>query len=188
MLIASVWLLSSVHVQGSSSPLLERATSLSPSKISNNVEDRYRLDERANVTNEIEKHPITGIGVGVAWHADARPLPIEHEGGRHYVHFAALWYWLNLGILGVLAYLGVLGGAAVMAWRLWRRGAEAVVRAFGLASLCGVAGLVAIETTASFTGVDTRFTVLFAAQLGMLALLSRVAVAEPAYEEELLGL
>ncbi|HEY0515819.1 MAG TPA: O-antigen ligase family protein [Solirubrobacteraceae bacterium] len=184
MLIAAVWLIGSVHVQGSS-PLLERATSLAPSKITSNVEDRYRLDERANVLAEIEKHPVTGIGVGVPWRADARPLPIEHEGGRRYVHFAALWYWLNLGVLGFLAYVSLLLGGALLAWRVWRRGYEPIVKAFGLASLCAIAGLVAIETTASFSGVDTRFTVLFGAQLGLLALLSRIAVEQPEFAEEI---
>ncbi|MHB8531984.1 MAG: O-antigen ligase family protein, partial [Solirubrobacteraceae bacterium] len=182
LLIASVWLLSSVHVQGSS-PLLQRATSLSPTKISNNVEDRYRLDERANVLAEIKKSPFTGLGMDVPWKADARPLPIEHEGGRKYVHFAALWYWLNLGLLGLLAYVAVLIGAATMAWRVWRRGAEPVIRAFGLGSLCALAGLVAIETTATFTGVDTRFTVLLGAQLGLLALLARTGLRQPGYDE-----
>ena len=63
----------------------------------------------------------------------------------------------------------------ILAWQAWRRSAEPVLRAFGLASLCGIAGLVAVETTASFTGVDARFTVLFAAQLGLLALIVRTA-------------
>ncbi len=181
LLIAAVWLLSSVHV-GGSSPLLQRATSLSPSKISNNVEDRYRLDERVNVLADIKKSWVTGIGMGVPWKADARPLPIEHESGRRYVHFAVLWYWLNLGILGFLAYLGLLLGGALLAWRVWRRGAEPIIRAFGIGSLCAIAGLAVIETTASFTGVDTRFTVLFGAQLGILALLARTGLRQPAYD------
>jgi O-antigen ligase len=177
MLLAAVWLLGSVHVRGQS-PIIERATSLSPSKITNNVEDRYRLDERANVLAQIEKDPVAGLGVGVEWHATARPLPIDHEGGRRYVHFAALWYWLNLGILGLLAYASLLLGGALMAWRLWRRGASPLIKAFGLASASGLAGLAVIETTASFTGVDTRFTVLIATQIGLLALLSRTAVGD----------
>ncbi len=36
-----------------------------------------------------------------------------------------------------------------------------------------------IDTTASFTGVDPRFTVLFATQVGLLALLGRTAGARP---------
>ncbi len=38
-----------------------------------------------------------------------------------------------------------------------------------------MAGLVAMDTTASFTGVDPRFTVLFASQVGLLALAVRTA-------------
>jgi O-antigen ligase len=181
-LIASVWLLSSVRLSDSS-PIIARAASLSPTKISNNVEDRYRLDERANVLAEIEKHPFTGLGVDVEWQATHRPLPIDHEGGRLYVHFAALYFWLKLGILGLFAYISLLLCSGILAWRVWRRGREPLVRAFGLASLCGFAGLAAVETTASFSGVDVRFTVLLSAQIGLLALLARragEAAPEPA--------
>lgn len=89
------------------------------------------------------------------------------------MHFAALWFWMKLGILGLVAYVTLLVGAAVLAWRVWRESREPLMRAFGLASLCGLAGLVAIETTASFTGVEPRFTVLIGAQIGLLALLAR---------------
>jgi hypothetical protein len=175
LLVGAILILGSTHLEGQS-PIVQRATSLAPTKIENNVEDRYRLDERANVIAEIEKHPISGLGIDGEWSAAARTMPIEHEGGRGYVHFAALWYWLKLGILGVLAYIAVLIGTAVLAWRLWRDGKEPIFRVFGLASLCGFAGLAVMETTASFTGVDTRFTVLIAAQIGIVALLSRVAI------------
>jgi O-antigen ligase len=130
------------------------------------------------VTAEIRAHPITGLGMLVPWSASARPLSVEHENGRLYVHFAALWYWLKLGILGLLAYLGILIGAAVMSWQIWRRSREPLIRAFGLACLCSMAGLAVVETTGSFTGVDARFTVLIGAQLGLLALLSRGAPPE----------
>lgn len=175
LLLGAILLLGTTHLEGQS-PIVQRATSLAPTKIENNVEDRYRLDERANVMAQIEKHPITGLGIDVEWPATHRTLPVEHEGGRGYVHFAALWYWLKLGILGLLAYIALLIGTAVFSWRIWRGAREPLFRVFGLASLCGVAGLAVMETTASFTGVDTRFTVLIAAQIGVLALLSRVAL------------
>jgi O-antigen ligase len=177
LLAGAILALGSTHLEGQS-PIVQRATSLAPTKIENNVEDRYRLDERANVLAEIEKHPISGLGINGEWSAAHRTLPVEHEGGRGYVHFAALWYWLKLGILGLLAYLALLIGTAVLAWRLWRDASEPIFRVFGLASLCGFAGLAVMETTASFTGVDTRFTVLIAAQIGVVALLSRIA-AQP---------
>jgi hypothetical protein len=168
----AILLLGSIHFQRQL-PIVKRVESLTPSSLSTNAEDRYRLDERANVLGEIGRHPITGLGVKVPWEATVQPLSVEHEEGRQYVHFAALWYWLKLGILGLLAYVAFLAGAAVLAWRVWRASEEPLLRAFGLASLCGLAGLVVLETTASFTGIDPRFTVLLGAQIGLLALLDR---------------
>lgn len=168
----AILLLGSIHFQGQL-PVVKRVESLAPSNLTTNAEDRYRLDERANVLGEIDRHPIAGLGMRVPWEATVQPLSVEHEEGRQYVHFAALWYWLKLGILGLLAYVAMLVGAAVLAWRVWRASREPMLRAFGLASLCGLAGLVAIETTASFTGVDPRFTVLLATQIGLLSLLER---------------
>ncbi len=176
-LAAAIWLLGSITFQ-SQSPIVKRAVSLSPTSLKSNVEDRYRLDERANVLAEIERHPITGLGILVPWQASVQPLSIEHEGGREYVHFAALWWWLKLGILGLLAYFGLLIAAARLAWRVWRESVDSIARAFGLASLCGMAGMLAAETTASFTGVDLRFTVVLGTQIGLLALLARTAEDE----------
>ena len=66
------------------------------------------------------------------------------------------------------------------------------MRAFALASLCAMVGLIAIDTTASFTGVDPRLTILFAAQVGVLALLVQTADGSdpdesPGYDEPALG-
>ena len=177
-LAAAILLLSSVKLQ-SQLPLVKRLTSLSPSRLEANLEDRYRLDERANVWGNIEANPITGLGVTIPWKATVQPLAIEHEeGGRQYVHFAALWFWLKLGILGVIAYAAVMLAAAATAWQAWRASSEPLLRAFSLASLCGLAGMVAMDTTASFTGVDARTTVLVGAQLGLLALLARLPAQE----------
>jgi hypothetical protein len=176
--VAAIWLLGSLNFQ-SQLPLAKRVASLAPSKLETNVQDSYRLDERANVLGEIREHPLTGLGVTIPWAATVQPLSVEREEGRQYVHFAALWYWLKLGILGFCAYVGVMLGSMWVAWVAWRRSREPLLRAFGLASLCGIAGLVAIDTTASFTGVDPRFTVLFAVQVGLLALLVRTAPAPP---------
>jgi O-Antigen ligase len=175
-LAAAIWLLGSLNFQ-SQIPLVKRATSLSPSKIEANAEDRYRLNERANVIAEIRVHPIAGLGVEVPWAATAQTLSLDSEGalGRQYVHFAALWFWLRLGILGLCAYVGVLLASMWIALRAWRTSSESQLRAYVLASLCGMVGLLAMDTTASFTGVDARFTVVFATQVGLLALIARTA-------------
>ncbi len=129
---------------------------------------------------EIWAHPIAGLGVTIPWAATAQTLPLESAqqgAGRQYVHFAALWFWLKLGVLGLLAYVGVMLGSMWVAWQAWRRSSEPLLRAFGLASLCAMAGLLVMDTTASFTGVEPRFTVLFATQVGLLALIAKLATA-----------
>jgi hypothetical protein len=172
--VGAIWLLGSINFQ-SQLPVVKRVTSLTPNRLEANIQDRYRLDERANVLHEIGEHPVTGIGVTIPWRADVAPLGLEHEEGRQYVHFAALWFWLRLGVLGLFAYIGLMVGSLMLAWQVWRRSREPLLRAFGLGSLCAFAGLFAIDTTASFTGVDARFTMLLTAQLGLLALLARTA-------------
>ncbi len=169
----AIWLLGSTNFQSSQSPLVRRAESLAPTSLQTNIADRYRLDERANVLGTLKQHPITGLGMKVPWPATFRTPSIEYENGRQYVHFVSLWFWLKMGILGLLAYLMLMGGAMLLAWRVWRRHSEQWASVFGLASLCGLAGLMVAETTASFTGVDPRLTVLLSAQIGLLALLSR---------------
>jgi O-antigen ligase len=168
----AIWLLGSLHFE-SNLPVVKRVNSLSLSTLEANREDRYRTDERANVLAEIGAHPITGLGVGIPWQATAAPLSVEHEEGRDYVHFAALWFWLKLGVLGLCAYVGMIVGTIVLGWQAWRRAHDPWLRAFALASVCGVAGLIVMDTTASFTGVEARFTLVLAAQIGLLAILAR---------------
>lgn len=178
LVAAAIWLVGTIEFQAQT-PLANRVQSLAPSRLESNAEDRYRLDERVNVIAEIRRHPVSGIGLQQDWRASERPLPVEHVDGRLYVHFALLWWWMKLGILGAIAFVSVILSGLLMGWRTWRRNRVPLFRCFGLASMCSIAGLLAVETTASFTGVDARFTVVFAVQLGLLAVLQR-GVRSPA--------
>lgn len=147
---------------------LERAQSVAPSRLSVNDEDRYRLVEQENVRNELVEHPVTGRGLAAGWRATT-PLPLEHEGGRLYVHFVLLWHWLKLGLIGAVAYVLLVVVAVRTGYSIWRRHPDEVVRAGGLAVALGTVGLAIVELTASFTGVSPRFTVLFGIVIGWLA-------------------
>lgn len=175
----AIFLVGSVSLQ-SSSPLVKRAESLSPTKLEQSPEATYRNYERANVLRAISENPITGLGVKVPWAATATPLPIENVEGRQYVEVAALWFWLKLGILGLFAYVSFMAGSLLLAWRVWRGSHEPELRAFGLASFAGLLGLLPIEVTASFTGVEGRFTVVLCIQVGLLALLARTSAGSAA--------
>jgi O-Antigen ligase len=153
------------EVQG---PIAARVQSLSPSKLSVNAEDRYRIDERRNVLAVVDEHPFAGLGLAVPW-TQRYPLGIQHAGGQLYVHMAVLWWWSKLGLLGLAAYLVFIGTAIWQGLRIWFSRRDPLVRLGSMAAGTGVVGLAVAETTASFTGVDPRLTPVLGALAGLLA-------------------
>jgi O-antigen ligase/polysaccharide polymerase Wzy-like membrane protein len=174
LLAAAVWTLSLQPLQADA-PIAKRAASLEPTKVEENAQDRYRIDELRNVTAEIRRQPVTGLGLGGQWTA-THPLGVEHENGRSYTHVVAFWWWMKLGILGLLAYLAVMASLLAMSWQVWRRSSDQLFSAVGLAVLCGLLALAVVETVGSFTGVDPRFTALVGAVGGLIAVMRRLAL------------
>jgi hypothetical protein len=170
----AVWLLALQPLQ-TEAPIVKRAQSLEPTKVEQNAQDRYRIDELQNVTAELREHPVTCLGLGGQWVA-RHPLGVEHENGRSYTHVVVFWWWMKLGILGLLAYLAVMASMLAMSWQVWRRSTDPLFSAVGLAVLCGLLALAVVETVGSFTGVDPRFTALFGAVGGMIAVMRRLAL------------
>jgi O-Antigen ligase len=166
----------------SSNPLQARAKALSPSQIQLNADDRYRIEERRNVLKDLAQRPIYGLGIGVPWVAH-RAVSIDFNGARQYVHFLPLWYWMKMGILGLIAYVWLFGSALYMGYSLWRRHPDGLHRAIGLAAFAGFAALMVVETTASFTGVDTRFSIVVGSALGWLAA-ARLTMNDPEPEKK----
>ena len=174
LLAAAVWTLSLQPLQADT-PVAKRAASLEPTKVEENAQDRYRFDELRNVTAEIRRRPVTGLGLGGQWSA-THPLGVEHENGRNYTHVVVFWWWMKLGILGLFAYLAVMASMLAMSWQVWRRSTDPLFSAVGLAVLCGLLALAVVETVGSFTGVDPRFTALFGAVGGLIAVMRRLAL------------
>jgi hypothetical protein len=152
---------------GGGSPVIKRLESLQPGKLTLNVQDRYRLDERRNVIANLEEHPVTGLGIAVPWVAPY-PLSVQHPGDRTYTHMIVLWYWLNLGLLGVIAYVTLMISAIGTAFLVWRRHTSELVRCAALGLMATLCGSIVLETTGSFTGVDVRFTIVLGVVLGLL--------------------
>jgi hypothetical protein len=155
----------------------QRAELLQPSQLTATRGDRYRLDEQRNVRAELERDPVTGIGLAVPWQV-RYPLSELHD--RRYVHGTALWFWLHLGLLGLLAYLWLVAAAAWAAVGVWRRHPDPLVRVGGLTALGAIVALVVVELTATFTGVEPRTTAAVGAMLGWLAAARLDARDEPA--------
>jgi hypothetical protein len=173
IVIALYFGLTALSGSQSDSPVVQRAQSLTPSKVQGNAQDRYRLDEQRNVRAEIARHPVLGIGLGVPWTA-RYPLAQALPGGRQYTHVLLFWYWLKLGLLGVIAYLWTMAAAVSTGLRVWRTDYDRRVQGAGLGLAAALVGLMVAETTGSFTGVDPRETVLLAVMLGWLAAAQRL--------------
>lgn len=152
----------------SSNPVLERVQTLRPQKIEQKADDRYRLDEQKNILDEIRRSPIVGIGLGVPWTA-RHPLSEEHPGGHLYSHTTILWYWLWLGLLGLVAYVLLAMTAVSASYRIWRTHPDRIVATAGLAVAAAFVGLVIAELTGAFTGVEPRITIVVGAIYGWIA-------------------
>jgi hypothetical protein len=149
-----------------------RVRLLEPGQLSATSGDRYRTDEQRNVLDEIEENPIIGVGLGQPWRV-RHPLSETHD--RRYVHRAVLWYWLHFGLLGVAAYLWLMGTALLVAFRVWRRHHDGLVRVCALASFGVVAALLVVELTATFTGIEARMSIGLGALFGWLAAAAALA-------------
>jgi O-antigen ligase len=148
--------------------ITQRIASINPASLQRNQEDRYRIDERKNVWAAIRQEPITGIGLGTEWQTQY-PLGIEYPDGHLYVHLAALWWWMKMGLLGLAAYVLLIGSTIVTGVRVWLRHVDKGVRAFGLAAAGFAVGMVIVELTSTVIGPNERGTLVFALVLGLLA-------------------
>jgi hypothetical protein len=77
-------------------------------------------------------------------------------------------------LMGLAAYLLLMGSAVVTGVRLWRRNATALLRAVALALGLGVAGLMVDELTTTVIGADARGGALIATAIGVLAVIYRI--------------
>lgn len=172
---ALIWILLSAGVDVSlQGPVGERVSSLNPASLESNAQDRYRLDERANVWAELKRRPLTGLGQGVPWRA-RYPLGIEHEDARNYVHNAVMWFWMKYSLLGALGYLALFLAAAIVGVRVSRRHPVPQIAAFGLASAAAIVSLGVAEVAGTWTGADSRFTLILGAVIGLVGVTDRAS-------------
>lgn len=154
------------------SAISTRIQSLTSSQLSSNAEDAYRLGEQRNVEAALQRNPVTGLGLGVAW--DVRyPLTENYVGGQNYTHVVAFWWWLKLGLPGLMAWAALAATAIGTGLRVGRSDPSPWASAFGLGTTAAVVGMLAAETTGSFTGVDQRYSTVIGAAFGLLAVARR---------------
>jgi O-antigen ligase len=107
--------------------------------------DRAYEDVFARAT--IGRHPLSGVGFGVAYGAQARTASGVIQ-PRAFVHNQYYELWLKTGLLGLLAFVASLAATAARAFRIARHGAEED-RWVGAAALACVVAFAA----SSFVGI-----------------------------------
>jgi O-antigen ligase len=171
-----VWLAAATGVTGPvQGTIISRATSLTPTKVTTNKEDRYRLAELHNVWPAIKRQPLEGLGIGVPW-PERSPLPFEYPFNHYFTHFAVLYWWLTCGLLGLAAYLLLMGTTIVVGLRLWWRASRPHERLTALSLGLGAMGLAIVELTTTVIPPDPRGTAVFATSIGILAVIHRFAL------------
>jgi O-antigen ligase len=80
-----------------------------------------------------------------------------------------LWWWMKTGLVGLVAYLALMGATVFTALRTARRDPDPRIRVAALGAGAAFAGLGVAELTATFVGSEVRTTVLVAVLLGLLA-------------------
>lgn len=163
-------------VQGA---LIARATSITPTKVTTNEQDRYRLAELHNVWPAIKRQPLEGLGIGVPW-PERAPLPFEFPFNHYFTHFGVLYWWMTCGLMGVAAYLLLMGTTIVAGLRLWWRARQPFERLTALTLGLGTVGLVVVELTTTIVPPDSRGTAIFATSVGILAVIHQLARERPA--------
>lgn len=129
--------------------------------------DSYRRIERRNVFTDLRDQPF-GLGFGVPYTV-RYALPDYVPGIQAYVHMAPLWYWMKLGMAGALAYLVLLVVAFGLAIRAALSAQGPWFRAAMLGAGAGVVALAFADLTASFTGVDPRYSIVAGALFGLIS-------------------
>jgi O-antigen ligase len=169
LVIAAGYLVLSTGLGGGlQGPLVTRAESISLSKISANDQDRYRIDERRNVLAAIEREPLTGLGIGIPW-PERYPVGLSFVDQQDFTHIGALFWWMKMGILGLVAYLLTIGAMVAAGARVWLRHPDADVRAFGLAAAGFAVGLAVVELANTVLADSERGSMLYGVVLGLLA-------------------
>lgn len=173
-------------VQGT---IITRATSLTPTRVTTNKEDRYRLAELKNVWPAIKRQPFEGLGIGVPW-PERSPLPFEYPFNHVFTHIAVLYWWMTCGLIGLAAYLLLMGTTIVVGLKLWWQSREPYERLTALALGLGAVGMAVVELTTTVVPPDPRGTAVFATAIGILAVIHRLAHEQsrgPALSAELRG-
>jgi O-antigen ligase len=131
----------------------------------------------------VQQHPVVGIGLNnfseVFKKYDTTGHSRLFRGYKQVVHNLYLWVWVEVGTLGLIAFLAMFGGAFRVAWQLSRR-AQPWPRGVAIGVSAGLAGHLCHGL------VDPGFKVMMSTSILVFVLLGMMAALRFVEERDLI--
>lgn len=143
-------------------------------KPSNEITALTRFSEWKAVAGKIKEHPVIGNGLGnrvsyITYDRSKQPLEVSS-----YIHNSYLFFYLNMGILGLLAVLWLLIAFVFYGLRVYRDTKEDYYKAFALGCVTAMVGI----AVSSLIGAGLTFpsrTITIGFLLGAIVVIDKFA-------------
>lgn len=150
----------------------------------NDVSAGRRVNEWDAATNEIERHPLGGIGLGssITFFDPEFSTESNHYGfftTQYYIHNSYLWLALKLGLPGLIVFLLLLGVAAANGVRAYRVRSHPRLTPLVLGGLVSLVVL-AVQSIGGPELTDDNTAPVAAAIIALLVAAPRLARTSPA--------
>jgi O-antigen ligase len=126
---------------------------------------RYRFAEWSEAGRQIERHPLTGIGLGNSITFTNPMYSTEYNTygytfSTYYIHNSYIWLALKLGLLGALVFVSLLARVCWLAYRGYREAIDPRARMVLLASLGSLFAILVLSATGPHLTVDNATPVV----------------------------
>ncbi len=126
---------------------------------------RFRFAEWSEAGRQIERHPLTGIGLGNSITFTNPMYSTEYNTygytfSTYYIHNSYIWLALKLGLLGALVFVSLLARVCWLAYRGYREASDPRARMVLLASLGSLFAILVLSATGPHLTVDNATPVV----------------------------
>ncbi len=177
--LVAVFVVNAIASRSTRDPLHSALTRLtSVADFSKDVSGRYRIDEWKAAGAAIERHPLSGIGLGntiTFW----SPMysPTTHMNGgmttTWYIHNSYVWFALKLGLVGALVFVALLLLQVKRAWSILRVTVDIRRRRLVLGALATLVALLLMSLAGPHLNGDSS-TPYIAAVIALIELVPRL--------------
>jgi O-antigen ligase len=111
---------------------------------------QWRIKETEYALQSISQNSIFGIGLGNYYRPSVTDVdPTSSATGiRWYVHNAYLWVWVDMGLIGLIPFVGLLLWVVIRGLTRWQKIKDGFVKAFVLGSSLGILGQIITNVVA----------------------------------------